>query len=391
MYGGFEKIAPDRTLISEAFDNAGYATGGFQSNPHLLQEFGYGRGYDRYFGSNTEASSTSRLRQFVKRQFDDESLPHRVLQSAFDFSERVFGYNPGEPFVRADEKTDEALDWVERVDEPVFLWVHYMDVHHPYHPPAEHQLTFRDATVSKRTAVRLRRKMLEAPANVTETEMRTIQDLYDGEIRFFDAEMHRLVEGVCDRLSGETMVAVTSDHGDEFNDHHGFAHYDTFYDELLHIPLLLDIGGSGKYDELVSLIDLAPTLLSYADVDIPDSFVGDNLQSVIDEEGWQKEAVIAESGTLDGEYRCGYQTPDWKYIRNGNHRQASNKPDEELYDLGADPGEYNNVIGQPTPVTGKIREAVAEHKARVEATERTVETVEIDATTEQRLEDLGYK
>jgi arylsulfatase A-like enzyme len=391
MYGGFEKIAEERTLISEAFDRAGYATGGFQSNPHLLAEFGYERGYDMYFGSNEEASSTSRLRQFVKQIFDDDSLPFRVAKSAFDFSERVFGYNPGEPFVRADEKTDAALEWIESVEQPVFLWVHYMDVHHPYHPPEKHQRAFRDQPISKRTAVKLRRKMLEAPEKITQSEMQKIQDLYDGEIRFFDEQMHRLIEGTRDHLSDETIVAVTSDHGDEFNDHDGFAHYDTFYDELLHVPLVVDVEGSGKYDELVSLLDLAPTLLSYADVDIPETFVGESLWAVIEDDGWEKDAIVAESGLLADEFRCGYRTTEWKYIRNGNHRHAPNKPDEELYDLEEDPNERQNIIAEANETATELREAVEEHREQAEKTDTAVESVELDTATEQRLEDLGYK
>jgi len=392
MYGGFEKISEDRTLVSEAFDDAGYATGGFQSNPHLLEEFGYDRGYDRYFGSNTEASSTSRLRQFVKQTFDDDGLPFKILKAGFDLSERVVGYNPGEPFVTADEKTDEALAWTRSVDEPVFLWVHYMDVHHPYHPPEEHQLAFRDSTVSKRESVKLRRKMLEDPNSMTDAEMQTIRDLYDGEIRYFDAEMHRLVEEFQESCSGDTVVAVTSDHGDEFRDHHGFAHYDTFYDELLHVPLLLDVDGSGEHDELVSLLDLAPTLLDYADVETPESFVGESLAAVVEGKEWEKDAVVAESGSLDPEeFRCGYRTEAWKYIRGGNHRQARSKPPEELYDLESDPGERANVIDDAPETAADLRDAVDAHKRRLEETDREVETVEVDAETQQRLEDLGYK
>ena len=392
MYGGFEKISEDRRLVSEAFDDAGYATGGFQSNPHLLKEFGYGCGFDHYFGSNEEASSTSQLRHFIKQAFDDESLLFRVLKTGFDLSERLIGYNPGEPFVTAEQKTDEALAWARGVDEPVFLWVHYMDVHHPYHPPEEHQLAFRDSTVSKRESVKLRRKMLEDPHNMTDEELQKIIDLYDGEIRYFDAEMHRLVEGAREALDGDTVVAVTSDHGDEFGDHHGFAHYDTFYDELLHIPLLLGVDGNGDHDELVSHLDLAPTLLEYAGADIPETFVGESLASIIKEDEWDKEAVIAESGSLDPEeFRCTYRTNEWKYIRGGNHRQAEDKPAEELYDLTDDPTEQVNLIDKATEKISGLREAVDEHKQRVEETDRTVEPVEIDAETQQRLEDLGYK
>jgi len=315
----------------------------------------------------------------------------RALKSGFDFSERVFGYNPGEPFVKADEKTDAALEWVTGVDSPVFLWVHYMDVHHPYHPPERNQLAFRDDPVSKRTSVKLRRKMLEEPEAVTDAEMEMIRDLYDGEIRFFDAEMQRLIDGFRDTVSGESIVAVTSDHGDEFMDHHGFAHYDTFYDELLQVPLVVDVDGSGEYDDLVSLLDLGPTLLSYAEVEVPDTFVGESLRSVIESGEWKKDAITAESGDLDDEYRCGYRTESWKYIRNGNHRHTPNKPDEELYALEDDPDELDNVINEQTEAATELRDAVSEHKERVAKTDRAVGTVEIDAMTQQRLEDLGYR
>lgn len=389
MYGGFEKLSEDRKLISEVFDAEGYTTGGFQSNPHLLEEFGYARGYDFYFGSNSEASSSSRLRQFVKRTFDDNGILFKTLKLGFDLSERFVGYNPGEPFVPAEEKTDEALSWVRGLeDSPVFMWVHYMDVHHPYHPPDEHQLAFRDSTVSKRKAVRLRRKMLDNPRGVTDSELQIIKDLYDGEIRYFDTEMNRLVEGVRQELSGDTVVAVTSDHGDEFMDHGKFSHYNTFYDELLHVPLLVDVEGSGEYDELVSLLDLAPTLVDYAGVDTPDIYMGNTLRDLIEGKRWTKDAVIAESGSHEpDEFMCSYRTSDWKYIRGGCRSDES----EELYNLKRDPDEYENVIHRNPEVAEEFRENVIAHKGSIMKTERNVESVEVDADTEQRLRDLGYK
>ncbi|WP_313691385.1 sulfatase [Halorarum halobium] len=392
MHGGFERITEDRTLISEALAEQGYETGGFQSNPFLLAEFGYGRGYDHYFGSNAEASSTSKLRQFVKQSFDEDGAAFQLLKSAFDFSERALGYNPGESSVPADVKTDKALEWVSDVSEPAFLWVHYMDVHHPYHPPAEHQLEFRDSVVSKRESVKLRRKMLEAPDEITDGELQTILDIYDGEVRFFDEQMDRLIRETRASLSGETVVAITSDHGDEFNDHHGFAHYDTFYDELLHVPLVIDADGSGRYDELVSLLDLAPTLLDYAGVDVPETFVGDSLVSLVEHGDWNKDAVIAESGTLaDEEFRCAYRTDSWKYIRGGDHKRADAKPEEELYDLVEDPEERENVVEAVPGRASEFRDAVLAHKRTLEETDRSVAEVAIDDETQQRLEDLGYK
>lgn len=391
MYGGFEKLSSDRTVLAEPFQETGFTTGGFQSNPYLLAQFGYGRGFEKYYGSNSEASSTSKIRQYIKNRLDD-GLFLQTLQRAFNLTESVIGYNPGEPFVKADKITDEALSWVSGVESPVFLWVHYMDVHHPYHPPTEYQRMFRDAPVSKRRAVKLRRKMIESPEQISEMELQTILDLYDGEIRFVDEEIDRLIEGVRTKLSGDTVVAVTSDHGEEFNDHHGFAHHNTFYDELLHVPLVLDAPGSGEYDELVGLADLPPTLLSYADVEIPDSYVGDSLKTLVSDGTWDKQYVFAEAGSVaDGEFRCGCRTSDRKYIRGGDHPDAAEKPPGELYDLETDPAEMINLIEDAEEDIATVRGVVDEHERTVRETDQRVETVEIDSETESRLEDLGYK
>jgi arylsulfatase A-like enzyme len=72
-----------------------------------------------------------------------------------------------------------------------------MDVHHPYVPPATHQRPFRDDPVSERRAIQLRRKMVEEQA-LEDHERETVLDLYDAEIRFTDAEIARLVEGIQD-------------------------------------------------------------------------------------------------------------------------------------------------------------------------------------------------
>ena len=390
MYGGFEKLSRDRTVLAEPFQETGYTTGGFQSNPYLLAQFGYGRGLKEYYGSNSEASSTSKIRQYTKDTLDD-GIFLRSLQRAFNLTESVVGYNPGEPFVKADKITDEALSWVSGVDSPIFLWGHYMDVHHPYHPPPEYQRMFRDEPVSKRQAVKLRRKIIDSPEQISEEELQTILDLYDGEIRFVDEEVNRLIEGVRTELSGDTVVAVTSDHGEEFNDHHGFAHHNTFYDELLHVPLLLEAPGNGEYDELVNLADLPPTLLSYADVEIPDSYVGESLQALVSDGRWEKEHVFAEAGSVaDGKFRCGCRTSDRKYIRRGDHPDAVEKHPEELYDLQSDPGETVNLIENADDDTATMRTVVDDHERMVQKTDQRVETVEIDSETEMRLEDLGY-
>jgi len=307
------------------------------------------------------------------------------------------GLNPGNLILEADDITDMAIDWIDSTDgESNFLWVHYMDVHHPYHPPEEYQLEFRDSAVSKRRSVKLRRKMLENPHGFTDEELRTLIDLYDGEIRFFDHEARRLIDETKEKWGQDTVVGVTSDHGDEFLDHHGFSHYDTFYDELLHVPLVVDVGNkadtkTGAHEGLVSLVDIAPTLLDCADADIPDNFYGESLLRLTQGDEWNREYVIAENELDDGRWGFGCRTSEWKYIVNGHHPDSDTNVNEELYSIKNDPGETENVIDENEDVAYKMNNQIENHKRLIEKTDQEIQEVEVDERTERRLEGLGYK
>jgi arylsulfatase A-like enzyme len=301
MYGGFERLSADRTTLAEALSRGGYRTAGFHSNLYLSADFGYDRGFDTFYDSRTDPSVTAKARNAVKRNLDSDGLVYRTLQGLFNATEKRTGIEVGSPYVDAAELTDLALDWVRDEggdDGPRFLWVHYMDVHHPYVPPADYQRRFRDEPVSDRDAVQLRRKMLEAPEDVTDGERQTLLDLYDAEIAYVDREVDRLLDGVSAAWGDDTAVAVTADHGEEFADHGAFSHSATFYDEVLHVPFLLSDGTSGEPDEtngesddLVGLLDLAPTLVDCADLVQPDAFEG---SSLLDDDQERSEVAIGD-------------------------------------------------------------------------------------------------
>ncbi|WP_436344704.1 sulfatase [Natronorubrum sp. FCH18a] len=387
MYGGYERISEDRTLLSEAFDDAGYRTAGFHSNLYLSADFGYDRGFDEFYDSKTDPSATARLRQFVKDQLDSDGLLYQTLAQAFETAEQTAGVNVGSAYVSADEITDRALEWANSVegDGPRFMWVHYMDVHHPYVPPERHQRAFRDEPIGDRRAIKLRRKMIESPDEVTRDELEDIVDLYDAEIRFTDEQIGRLVETVRDSWDGAT-VTVTADHGEEFLDHGQFSHYATFYDEVLHVPLLYDDGSGdgGEHDDLVGLLDVAPTLVDGAGLEQPPTFRGESLHALFDGDGWSREHVVGDwENTNSGERRFSYRDREWKYIRTGDG--------EELYDLTADPDERENLVdAEPEPLE-HARTVIDEHERAVEETATDLGEVEMQEEVKERLRDLGYQ
>jgi arylsulfatase A-like enzyme len=391
MYGGYERLSENRTLVSEVFNAADYRTAGLHSNAYLNPEFGYNRGFDYFFDSMTDPGFTAQVRQWVKNRLDKDGITYKLLASAFDTAERRAGANIGSAYLNADEMTDQAIKWLTQdTNKETFMWVHYMDVHHPYLPPAEHQLAFRDDPISEREAVQLRRKFIEEPEAVTDEEFDDIVDLYDAEIRFTDAQVERLLKTAEEQLD-DPIIAFTADHGEEFLDHGGFSHHATFYDEVTHVPLFIDgVGDSGEQDALVGLMDIVPTLVDAAGLDQPDNFYGYPLQQ-LDDGNWPRESVLGDwSPDGQGKEQCryAYRDKEWKCIVHGS---PTNHDHQELYHLVDDPGERTDVSGKHPEQLAELKNELRSHEEVLRQTKENLGTVEMDDNVQQRLRDLGYK
>lgn len=387
MYGGYERISAERTLLAEALPEA-YQTGGFHSNLYLSAEFGYGRGFDHFFDSKPDPSGMARVKGAVKDRLDDDGWLYRVLASAVDTAEKEAGVSFGSAYVRADDITDRAIAWADRQQEgPRFCWTHYMDVHHPYRPPERHQRALGLDPVDEREATRLRRRMVEDPETLSADERDTLIDLYDAEIRFADAEIGRLVEHVREQWGEDTVVIVTADHGEALGEHGEFGHSQTFFDEVLSVPLVVDpaTDSPAVHDEMIGLLDVTPTVVDYADGEQAASFRGHSLRQLLDAGEWPREHVVGDwsaENTGGGERRYAYRDRRWKYIeRDGTGR---------LYDLDGDPDERTDVADDHPNECKRIDGILDDHRRAVAATADDLETVAMDETTKQRLRDLGY-
>jgi len=387
MYGGFERISEKRTLISELLSDAGYQTAGLHSNLYLSADFGYSRGFDHFYDSKTEPSLTARARQFVKQRLNQDGVLFNFLKTTFEQTEKHAGVEVGSAYIGAEEMTDRAIDVVDSFETgtPTFLWVHYMDVHHPYLPPSDAQRHFREEPIPERRAIKLRRKMLESPDEVTDTEFDDLVDLYDAEIRYTDDEIGRLLSHIEESWGDDSTVILTADHGEEFRDHGNFSH-NTHHDEGVHVPLLLDDGSmSDRFEEIVGLVDLGPTIADYADTASPDSFYGYNLRSLLNGADWPRDSVIGEWGEPGpGSRNFFYRSRDWKYMRFASGR-------EELFDIRNDPDEQHDVIDDEPEALAGIRDAVDEHATLLDSTYEDLGDVAMDDEVRERLQMLGYK
>jgi arylsulfatase A-like enzyme len=399
-YGGFEYLSENRTTVGSAVSAGGHRTAALHSNLWLSAEYGYDRGFDYFYDSKTDPSPLSRLRAWVKLHLDHDGLVYRTLQWLYDTTEEKAGMDVGSTYRDAETITDEAIDWLRGLDGngggkrngggggDIFCWVHYMDAHHPYVP---HEGAATDLGLSfdfgERGAIRRRRKMLEEPGELTDEEFETLGDLYDTEIRYTDAQIGRLLEAVEATVGmDDTAVVVTSDHGEEFLEHGGFSHNPSFYDEVLHVPLVVDgadrVGASdatGHRPEELELLDVAPTVCDLAGVEVPEGYRG---RSALDAVGSGEDAAVFSETWRDEDYKLSLRADRAKLIWN---RETGER---EFYDLERDPGETENLVDDDR--ADEYEDRIREHLVELRETNEDLPEREMDAETEERLRDLGY-
>lgn len=360
---GNSRVPASVDLLPEMLGEHGFHTGAFIANGYVSNKFGFGQGWDTY-------------RNYIRE--------HRRTDAEF---------------VAAD-----ALEWLDQrpEDEPFFLYVHTIDPHVPYRPPDEFLEPYgdpsyrgpvnfgRDATLLgniKTGKVRLRAR-----------DKAHLEALYDGEISYHDVHFAAILDGLERRgLADETIVVVTSDHGEEFWDHGSVGHGHSVYDELLRVPLFIRMPGMAAGQVLrgdVGLVDVVPTLLDALGLPLPDHLAGRSLLAEL-----AGEPPPAPAGTVSG------FLDNWRALAVGRTKLVQRGArDGRLYDLHDDPGENRNVaadrpvslrharalLGLRLADADPVRRAGRPKAAPRKRPAHREQTVEIDDETAAQLRALGY-
>jgi arylsulfatase A-like enzyme len=211
-------------LLPEVFDTLpellreqGYSTQAFVANPTLTRAMGYSQGFDRY-----------------------ELLPGQLRDDR-----------------RAVELTRKALD---SASGPVFVWCHLMAPHSYKVPPEQPIFPHRWETP-------IREEDRAGDVIIARYGMRSREQamaMYDSAIVYADSLVAELMEHIRSRHPN-TLVVITSDHGEEFGEHGGYLHGRTLYNEILHVPLVMwgpMLPSGESVDRLTDSVDLLPTVLS---------------------------------------------------------------------------------------------------------------------------------
>ena len=200
-----------------------------------------------------------------------------------------------------------AVDWLQHRsggEDPFFLFLHYWDVHYDYAPSPPYDTMF-DADYTGSISGENFYFDSSIHEGMDARDLEHLLALYDGEIRLVDDSIGRL-RGALQRLGlGEnTVIVVTSDHGDEFFEHGRKGHHRTLYEEVLAVPLVVSVPGlvpqqASPTDE-VSIVDVLPTILGIVGVPVPEDVEGRDLRPL-----WRGEARRPNPAVVAELYRSG--------------------------------------------------------------------------------------
>jgi arylsulfatase A-like enzyme len=250
------------------------------------------------------------------------------------------------PGFRVDALTDAAIRYVDgHKDAPFFLFVSYIEPHHQNHlddypPPDGYRERYTGGWV---------------PPDLAALGGSTHQHLggYYGQVKRLDEALGRVVDALKSlNLLEDTVLLFTSDHGCHFKTRNS-EYKRSGHESSIRVPTVFagtGFAGGGQIQELVSLIDLPPTLLDAAGLEVPEHMQGRSILPLVRgaRGGWPEEVFVQISEAQVGR---AVRTRRWKYgvdavdPEGGDGSRADGYEEEFLYDLQADPYELNNLIG----------------------------------------------
>ncbi len=331
------------------------------------------------------------------------SSPHYLPQILRDFGvqtaamvtngnvSQLFGFSRGFDLFRleigAGKPTAElavtwSLELAEQLRPPFFYYIHLMDPHTPYLPktvPGEPELRRRDLFQPQ--------QLLRGEVDFTEANVARLRRQYQGEIRELDSELERLVTGLetMGRLEN-TLLVITSDHGEEFNEHGGLAHGSTLFEEVLRVPMILWAkSGTPAYQSDLAFhqVDFTPTMLEAMGLPLPDDMDGlSRWRDLLNENLEPPMNLLFHLDLGDARFVALSQGPR-KIVRDLVSHESM------IFDLSVDPGEQQDIAG----ATSELNTLEDELQRLVrDLEERRFDAVQVEPTytVKEQLEALGY-
>ncbi|MAA79784.1 MAG: hypothetical protein CL916_11040 [Deltaproteobacteria bacterium] len=302
------------------------------------------------------------------------------LSRGFDVYDDQFTFSHEDMSRKGAEVTNRAVRWIQKQKQsnrPYFAFVHYFDAHFPYTPPAPwdtaYDANYTGSIDGTDTILGPYRDGKKKPST---RDVEHVLALYDGEISALDATIAPLLN----ILDKDTVVAITSDHGESFEHGYYFNHRAGLWDSVMHIPLVIrgpGVDSKTVIERQVGLVDVTPTLLALAGLRSDSRMQGSNIFS-----GTTSEMYFANTDPWMPNPQFAARTRTWKWIAQENS--------DLVYNIDIDPQESKDKKDIPKELQNSkkkaatLLESLSEHQVS-SPRPRTISDEEC-----ARLQLLGY-
>lgn len=377
----------------------------------------YGINHQVYYDDEKMDSSIITLADILRQNhfFCSAFTGGGFVSSVYGFSKGFDTYDEGMGGVFHQDSAERVYGavsgWLDRNrGKNFFLFIHTYQPHDPYACPYPYKTMFLDEDAKWRHINFLgylggKKAIFK---NLSEEERQNAIGLYDGEIRYTDEKLiGPLVEKLKEMaLYDQTMIIFTSDHGEEFYDHGGWGHGHSLYDESLKVPLIIKFPESKfrgeKFENIISLVDIMPTILEEMGLDFSDLILdGRSLMPVL--KGKEKEDRIFFADI--GNNVLNSRIPQRAAMNSGKNKLIFNKrfskedlafflypPPSldavEIYDLSEDPFETLNMSNKRAELANQIIREINDIYSK--AKKRKIGKADIDERLKEQLRALGY-
>jgi len=353
------QLAADVKTLAEVLSGEGYRTGAIVSGPYVSARYGIAQGFDDYDESIIPALGETHTTVVAPK-----------LEAAVKGWIDAWREEPGE--------------------QPFFLFLHMWDVHYDFNPPAPYDRMF-DPGYSGSFSGKRFIESGEVNPNMDPRDLEFILAQYDGEIRYTDEHLGRIIDYL-DELDN-TIVVVTADHGEEFFEHGHKGHRRSLYDEVLLVPLIIRyparIPAGTVVEAQARLMDIGSTILSLAGVSQPRDYGIDATHEHLRPKDLTRR-IRGEEG-LSPNLAFG----DFEYylltVRTRDTKLLMSPKDffyPKLFDLTKDPEKLHDIAAERPEATAELLEA-ARHFRRGDTVRRD-RPAKIDREQLERLKALGY-
>jgi arylsulfatase A-like enzyme len=335
-------VPANAQTLAESLHDAGYYTAGFVNNACVRGRYGFAQGYDLY----------------------DDAFVDRPKSDA-------------ENKVRADEVNGKVTGWLttdwpaaNTGGRPLFLFVYYMEPHVFYDPPAPYDTLYDPDYTGPLTPASfgIGQDVVEGRFVPSPRDIDHLLALYDGEITFWDVYVGELLNELQQQgLLDNSLIVLTSDHGEMFGEHGKWVHGTALYEEEVRVPLVMRYPGRIAPGQVITTpvqsMDLMPTILEYAGAAVPANLQAAGLRGLIEGRGAPaRRGVYSELDSIKDTSHWGYwlaPKTDLRSAREGQWKLIAHIGDQasdELYQVRPDTlAEGENLLAQQAAVAEQLR------------------------------------